>query len=60
MGWRDIEDIVRDLAAGAVHFERYDGLKQDQLGIWDTGSGSRVAWFKDPDGNVLSLTRFGS
>jgi catechol 2,3-dioxygenase-like lactoylglutathione lyase family enzyme len=61
IGWRveDIEGVVRDLTGRGVRFERYDGLKQDALGIWDTGGGSRVAWFKDPDGNVLSLTRFG-
>ncbi len=42
-----------------VRFERYQGLEQDDLGIWRTGGG-KIAWFKDPDGNVLSLTRFGS
>ena len=62
IGWQveDIVAVVRDLAARGVQFERYDGLNQDALGIWDAGGGSRVAWFKDPDGNVLSLTRFGS
>jgi hypothetical protein len=35
----------------------YDGLDQDELGIWSTPSGALVAWFKDPDGNTLSLTQ---
>ena len=62
IGWQveDIVAVVRDLAARGVQFERYDGLNQDALGIWDAGGGSRVAWFTDPDGTVLSLTRFGS
>lgn len=62
IGWEvdDIDAVVNDLSTRGVRFERYDGLNQDALGIWDTGNGSRVAWFKDPDGNVLSLTSFGS
>ena len=36
---------------------RYDGLEQDRRGIWTAPSGTRVAWFRDPDGNVLSLSR---
>jgi len=39
-----------------VTFERYPGMQQDQLGIWKSPSGAKVAWFKDPDGNVLSVT----
>lgn len=59
LGWAvdDIEARVRALGARGVAFERYDGLEQDGLGIWRSPSGARVAWFKDPDGNTLSLTQ---
>ena len=61
IGWQVdvIESTVRTLVSRGVRFERYEGLEQDDLGIWTTGGG-KVAWFKDPDGNVLSLTQFGS
>jgi catechol 2,3-dioxygenase-like lactoylglutathione lyase family enzyme len=61
LGWRvsDITAAVRGLAARGVVFRRYDGLDQDDDGIWTTPGGDQVAWFTDPDGNVLSLTRFG-
>jgi hypothetical protein len=47
---------VRALTDRGVVFSRYDGMDQDELGIWSTPSGDRVAWFADPDGNTLSLT----
>jgi catechol 2,3-dioxygenase-like lactoylglutathione lyase family enzyme len=58
LGWRvpDIEDAVRNLLAAGVGFERYGFMQQDELGIWATPSGAKVAWFKDPDGNVLSIS----
>jgi catechol 2,3-dioxygenase-like lactoylglutathione lyase family enzyme len=61
IGWSvdNIESAVRGLGSRGIQFERYDGLKQDDLGIW-ASDGGRIAWFKDPDGNVLSLTMFGS
>ena len=61
-GWNvpDIAAAVRDLAARGVNFTRYDGLAQDDLGIWTTPGGDRVAWFTDPDGNTLSLTTFAA
>jgi hypothetical protein len=37
-------------------FQRYGGMPQDDLGIWSSPSGARIAWFSDPDGNTLSLT----
>jgi hypothetical protein len=40
-----------------VHFERFGFLDQDKLGIWAASSGDKVAWFKDPDGNVLSVSQ---
>ena len=61
LGWRvtDIGGTVAELAARGVRFARYDGMEQDAQGVWTTPSGDRVAWFSDPDGNVLSLTQFG-
>lgn len=60
LGWQvsDIEATVRDLTARGVGFIRYDSMDQDSAGIWTTPSGDRVAWFPDPDGNILSLTQF--
>jgi catechol 2,3-dioxygenase-like lactoylglutathione lyase family enzyme len=60
LGWRvgDIAGVVKDLAARGVRFQRYDGMDQDPDGVWTSPAGARVAWFKDPDGNVLSLTQF--
>lgn len=59
LGWgvHDITAIVRGLAAAGVAFERYAWLKQDELGIWNAPGGAKVAWFKDLDGNVLSLSQ---
>lgn len=59
LGWEvdDIRGTVRDLAARGVTFTRYDGMDQDELGVWRSPGGAEVAWFTDPDGNTLSLTR---
>ncbi|HEU5358527.1 MAG TPA: VOC family protein [Gemmatimonadales bacterium] len=59
LGWRvaDISVKVAGLARGGVAFERYQGMTQDPSGVWQAPSGARVAWFKDPDGNLLSLTQ---
>jgi catechol 2,3-dioxygenase-like lactoylglutathione lyase family enzyme len=61
-GWRvaDIAATVRDLEARGVRFTRYDGMDQDELGIWTAPGGDRVAWFTDPAGNTLSLTTFAA
>ncbi|MBI5288726.1 MAG: VOC family protein [Chloroflexi bacterium] len=58
LGWvvDDIVATVRELASRGVQFERYEGLEQDDLGIWSSGAGN-IAWFKDPDGNTLSVTQ---
>jgi catechol 2,3-dioxygenase-like lactoylglutathione lyase family enzyme len=58
LGWQvpDITAAVTDLAQRGVLFERYGFMKQDDLGIWTSPTGARVAWFKDPDGNTLSLS----
>lgn len=61
LGW-DVPDIaaaVTALKAKGVAFNIYDGFGQDALGIWTApGSAAKVAWFNDPDGNVLSLAQF--
>jgi catechol 2,3-dioxygenase-like lactoylglutathione lyase family enzyme len=59
-GWQvdDIEAEVDALVAAGVPFRRYDGMDQDDRGIWTTPGGDRVAWFRDSDGNTLSLTAF--
>jgi catechol 2,3-dioxygenase-like lactoylglutathione lyase family enzyme len=60
LGWNvpDIVAAVKELEQAGVRFERYnfDWMKQDELGIWTAPTGARVAWFKDPDGNILSLS----
>jgi catechol 2,3-dioxygenase-like lactoylglutathione lyase family enzyme len=60
LGWRvrDIVQTATDLQKAHVAQERYPGMQQDELGIWTSPSGARVAWFKDPDGNTLSITQF--
>ena len=59
LGWQvvDIEKIVAALQGKGVHFERFGFFKQDELGIWTAPNGDRVAWFKDPDGNILSVSQ---
>lgn len=58
LGWRvtGIASVVAQLSQAGVNFERYPGMAQDQLGIWTSPSGAKVAWFKDPDGNLLSVS----
>jgi catechol 2,3-dioxygenase-like lactoylglutathione lyase family enzyme len=59
-GWavRDITEAVADLARSGVACVRYDGMGQDDVGVWTTPAGDRIAWFQDPDANTLSLTQF--
>ena len=59
LGWEvdDIAAVVKALKAKGVTFERYPGLPQDEDAICTFGGEARVAWFKDPDGNVLSLSQ---
>ncbi|MGE5596787.1 MAG: VOC family protein [Hyphomicrobiales bacterium] len=60
-GWRvaDVAATAQELASRGVQFERYGGMGQDELGIWAAPDGGRVAWFKDPDGNTLSISGAG-
>jgi catechol 2,3-dioxygenase-like lactoylglutathione lyase family enzyme len=59
LGWQvaSIGRAVHEIAAREGVFERYKFLEQDESGIWTSPSGARVAWLKDPDGNLLSLTQ---
>jgi catechol 2,3-dioxygenase-like lactoylglutathione lyase family enzyme len=58
LGWQvpDIVLVVQVLKTAGVQFERYGFLTQDDSGIWTSPTGARVAWFKDPDGNILSVS----
>jgi catechol 2,3-dioxygenase-like lactoylglutathione lyase family enzyme len=60
LGW-EVEDIhatVAELAARGVTFERYGAwMQQDEHGVWTAPGGTLVAWFKDPDGNTLSVSQ---
>ena len=61
LGWQvsDIKKVVTGLQGKDVRFERFGFFEQDELGIWTAPTGDMVAWFKDPDGNVLSLSQHG-
>jgi len=62
MGWdvTDLRGVMRRLIERGVTFERYEGMEQDDLGVWSpAGPTTGVAWFKDPDGNLLSLSASG-
>jgi catechol 2,3-dioxygenase-like lactoylglutathione lyase family enzyme len=53
----DMHAVVDGLAARGVAFERYPYFDQDPRGVWTAPSGTLVAWFKDPDGNLLSVSK---
>ncbi len=59
LGWEvpDAQQAVSELQSRGVQFERYPWAQQDELGIWSAPGGAKVAWFKDPDGNVLSVSQ---
>lgn len=61
LGWQvaAMQETVAALTGRGVVFERYPGLAQDKLGIWIAPGGAQVAWFKDPDGNLLSVSHHG-
>src|SRR4051812_41186627 len=60
VGWEvpDIAVRIKELTQRGIQFERFPGVPYDELGIWTSPSGAKIAWFKDPDGNILSLTQF--
>ena len=61
LGWEvsDIHAAIRALTANGVKFEQFNlpFMKQDEHGVWTPPNGDQVAWFKDPDGNTLSISR---
>ena len=59
LGWRiaDIRSKIAELVSRGIVFERYGYFEQDELGIWQAPGGAQIAWFKDPDGNTLSLAQ---
>ena len=61
LGWHvdNIEATIQAMLKKKIKFQQYGFLEQDDLGIWTTPDGAKVAWFADPDGNILSLTQFG-
>jgi catechol 2,3-dioxygenase-like lactoylglutathione lyase family enzyme len=62
LGWQvsSIADVVERLSRHGVALERYPWLEQDESGIWLAPSGARIAWFKDPDGNLLSVAQYAA
>ena len=59
LGWNvdDIEGVVHSLIDRGVEFLRFDGMDQDDRGVWTAPGGALVCWFHDPDGNTLSITQ---
>jgi catechol 2,3-dioxygenase-like lactoylglutathione lyase family enzyme len=59
LGWQvpEIEKMVEGLQTKGVKLERFGFFEQDALGIWTAPTGDKVAWFKDPDGNILSISQ---
>ena len=62
LGWSvtDILSMIDQLTARGVRFTQYEGMGQDERGVWTAPDGAKIAWFLDPDGNNLSLTEFES
>jgi catechol 2,3-dioxygenase-like lactoylglutathione lyase family enzyme len=60
LGWSvpDIRETVAHLRKRGITFDRYEGMNQDADGIWQSPSGAQIAWFRDTDGHVLSLTQY--
>jgi len=59
LGWKveNIDDEVQTLIERGITFHRYNWLEQSKSGVWTAPGGAKVAWFHDPDGNVLSLSQ---
>lgn len=61
-GWQvtDIERDIKELASKGVVFLIFDQLSQNASGVWTTPDGNKIAWFRDPSGNILSFTEFSA
>ncbi len=60
LGWQ-VDDILEAMAAlteAGVAFARFEGVPQDERGIWTADDGTQIVWFHDPDGHLLSLTQW--
>jgi catechol 2,3-dioxygenase-like lactoylglutathione lyase family enzyme len=59
LGWTvsDMAEAIASLHTAGVTFVRFDGMEQSDQGVWTAPGGAQVAWFKDPDGNTLSVTQ---
>ena len=59
LGWQvpDVHAALAALSARGIVGLRFDGLEQDDAGVWQAPGAAQVAWFHDPDGNILSLTQ---
>ncbi|WP_254062141.1 VOC family protein [Acidobacterium sp. S8] len=59
LGWQvaDASATVRALAAAGVRTEKYSHVSQDDDGVWEAPGGAKIAWFQDPDGNLLSIAQ---
>jgi len=59
LGWQvdDIHQTVAELTGKGLQFTRYPYFEQSADGVWTAPGGVKVAWFKDPDGNTLSLSQ---
>ena len=62
LGWEveDIDKTAEVMAGKGVKFETFPGLNQNEAGVWTAPGGVKVAWFKDPDGNILSISQHGN
>jgi hypothetical protein len=60
LGWMvtDIRKTVQQLSKAGVKFLHFKGMNQDADAIWQSPGGAKVAWFQDPDNNILSLTEY--
>ncbi len=59
LGWKvsDIGAVMKELTGRGVAFEKYKSFPQDEAGLCTLQDGTKLAWFKDPDGNTLSVTQ---
>jgi catechol 2,3-dioxygenase-like lactoylglutathione lyase family enzyme len=59
LGWyvSDVRSAMAELRERGVQFKSYEGFEQDADGIWTSPNGRQVAWFEDPEGNIISLSQ---
>jgi catechol 2,3-dioxygenase-like lactoylglutathione lyase family enzyme len=59
LGWEvsDVESTAKWLRDRGVETEKFPWVTDKDLGIWSAPGGDKIAWFKDPDSNVLSISQ---